>query len=236
MSKLTCEKVERELELNGQKAKFVASTLNLDYVIIDKTLYLGLDYYDKVIKDVRAEFASDEAISTRAERIVAANAAFSFVVAKEYGDCQIAVYAKENLGYVALHLCENLLYVQFAWGTNFGQDKINKIPTMDMEENCKTNIEKYKEQLSNTYQDRYSNFVWFQDRYKDEQVSHTRDVSVEECCEVSFVGACLHCGEHIDYSFSVDESCITECKECGAVFSVFTEVIATATHNVKRIR
>lgn len=238
MSKLTCEKIERELELNGQKAKFVASTLNLDYVIIDKTLYLGLDWYDIVIKDVRAKFDSDEAIAKRARQIVAANAAFEFVAAHEYGNFQITVYAKENLGYVALHKYRKLFYVQFMHRENFAQDQINKIPDMlpTKMEMCKQNIADYHEFLSRGETERYEDFVWEQDRFANERDSYTHDVVVYECDTDNFEGACLHCGEIIEYQFAVDENRITTCEYCEAAFAVSTEVIADATHNIIRIR
>lgn len=236
MSNLKCEKVEHELELNGQKAKFVASTLNLDYVIIDKTLYLGLDWYDIVIKDVHSKFDSDEAITERAKRIVAANAAFEFVAAREYGNFQIAVYFRQGLGYVALHKYRNLFYVQFVWNTILNQDKINQLHTKDMKDNCKENILTYHEFLSQGEVERYTNFIWKQDRFASEQASFTHDVGVEECSTDNFEGVCSRCGEDIDFLFKVDENCITECKNCGATFAVSTEVIATATHNIIRIR
>lgn len=234
MNELKCEKVERELELNGQKAKFVASTLNLDYVIIDKTLYLGLDCYDKVIKDVRAEFASDEAIRTRAERIVAANAAFSFVVAKEYGDCQIAVYAKEKLGYVALYKSDNLLYVQFVWQEYFSQKHIVQIPTMNLKEYCRQSIKSYQGFLQCGEPERDNELVWIQDVFKDEQDAITRDVEAEPN-EHSFTSACLHCGEPMEYDIEYSR-CISKCTQCGAVFSVKTKIYATAIHYITRIR
>ncbi len=239
MSKLTCEKIERELEINGQKAKFVASTLNLDYVIIDKTLYLGLDCYDKVIKDVRAEFASDEAIRTRAEEIIAANAAFSFVVAKEYGDCQIAVYAKENLGYVALHLCENLLYVDFINVEELTQNDINKIPHKhkELESFCKDKIKRYQEYLQYETPNRESNHAWKDNRFMQmsQEINEDDDVTVTQCEENSFYAPCLNCKKDIDYSFKPQSEPITTCPHCGAEFIVSTSIQATANYYIERV-
>lgn len=239
MSELKCEKIERELELNGQKAKFVASTLNLDYVIIDKTLYLGLDCYDKVIKDVHAEFASDEAIRTRAEEIIAANAAFEFVAVQEYMVCRIAVYAKENLGYVALNTSDNLLYVQFVDCDNLGRDDINNIPKLlpTKRDFCQERIKDYQKYLETYTVNRRDNYAWKDNRFMQmsQEINEYDDVTVTQCEENSFWSPCLNCKKDIDYSFKPQSEPITTCPHCGAEFIVSTSIQATANYYIERV-
>lgn len=239
MSNLKCEKVERELELNGQKAKFVASTLNLDYVIIDKTLYLGLDWYDIVIEDVRAKFDSDEAITERAKRIVAANAAFEFVGAHEYGNFQITVYAKENLGYVALHQYRKLFYVQFMHSENFAQDQVNKIPEIlpTKEEICRQCIENYKQYLEDGVPKRIDDHAWKDNRFTQmkQEIDDNDKITVTRCNEDSFWSPCLNCKKDIDYSFDPQSESTTKCPNCGTEFVVSTTIEATANFYIERI-
>lgn len=239
MSNLKCEKVEQELMLNGQKAKFVASTLNLDYVIIDKTLYLGLDWYDIVIEDVRAKFDSYEVITERAKRIVAANAAFEFVAAHDYGNFQITVYAKENLGYVALHQYRKLFYVQFMHSENFAQDQINKIPDMlpTKMEICKQNIANYHQYLKNRVPNRLDNYAWKDNRFiqMKQEIDEYDEVTVTRCNEDSFWAPCLNCKKDIDYNFKPKDEPITICPYCATKFVVSTTIEATANFYIQRI-
>lgn len=242
MSNLKCEKVERELELNGKKAKFVASTLNLDYVIIGKTLYLGLDWYDIVIKDVHSKFANDEAIAKRARQIVAANAAFEFVAAcmnGELGRYKIAVYAKEKLGYVALYTFGKLFYVQFMHSENFAQDQVNKIPEIlpTKKEMCRQCIEDYKQYLKDGVPKRIDNYAWKDNRFiqMKQEIDDNDKVIVTRCNEDSFWAPCLNCKKDIDYSFDPQSESTTKCPNCGTEFVVSTTIEATANFFIERI-
>ena len=64
----------------------------------------------------------------------------------------------------------------------------------------------------------------------------TNSVDVKECYKETFGAICLECGEVVVFAFSADESKTTICENCGAIYEVRTKIIATAIHNIERIR
>lgn len=237
MSELKFEKVEHELELNGEKAKFVASTLNLDYVLIGENLYLGLDWYGKDITNVKETFATKEAIVARAEQIVALNEVFEFAFAADYDNYHMVVFCKDYLGYVALIEHENLLAVVFHLCTERSKQDLQNIAGKDFQDLVKQWVEFYQDCLKFGESNRNSDYGYIKD------VGFTRicmdvddddSIEVTDCRESEVENPCLHCGEYIEYNFKPQQTCITTCKYCGAVFEVDVVISATMNYTIQR--